>query len=219
MNQLNNIYFKNREVASYRLLDVLPIDKLKLEEWIVIATSYGGYLIAREVAKELGAYADIMFTSKIYASANDECEIAIVTEGEEVVLHEELVKTFDISLDLIYGQSRFLYENQLSSKVKEFRNEKKLDYLKDRNILFVDEGLNTSLTMMACIKTVINQGAKSISVALPIIPSASVQSIESIADDLYYINKLDHFVSIDFYYDELEEVTLEDIKKLKKEDK
>ena len=41
----DRIYFKNREVAAYRLLDVLPIDSMKLEDWTVIASSYGGFEI------------------------------------------------------------------------------------------------------------------------------------------------------------------------------
>ena len=48
----DKIYFKNREVAAYRLLDVLPIDSMKLEDWTVIASSYGGFEIAKIIAKK-----------------------------------------------------------------------------------------------------------------------------------------------------------------------
>lgn len=219
MNPQDNIYYKNREVAAYRLLDILPIEKMRLEDWTVFSTSQGGFPLAQIVAEELNAQADILFSKKIYAPSNHECEVAIVTETEEIVIHEELVKAFDINLDLVFGQSSYLFQNEVSFNVNKFREGKKLVGLKDKNILLVDEGLNTSLTMMACIKSVINLGAKSVSVAVPIIPTASIQSIESIADDLYYANKLNHFVSIDFYYDQLEEITLEEIIKLKKENK
>ncbi|WP_121626181.1 phosphoribosyltransferase [Poseidonibacter antarcticus] len=211
------IFFKNREVAAYRLLDILPIDKMKLEDWTVLSTSYGGYPIAKIIAKELNAQLDMMFSKKIYAPNNHECEIAIVTEVEEVLIHEELVKVFDISLDLIYGQSKFLYDNELSYEVNKFRDDRKLTNLNEKNILLIDEGLNTGLTMMACIKSAIKLGAKSISVATPVIPSASIQTIESIADDLYYVEKLDHFISINFYYDTLNELKFEDIETIKKD--
>ncbi len=211
------IYFKNREVAAYRLLDILPIENMKLEDWIVLSTSCGGYPIANIVAKELDAKLDMMFSKKIFAPSNNECEIAIVTEAEEVLIHEEIVKVFNISLDLIYGQSKFLYENELSYEVDKFRNGEKLTDLNEKNILLIDEGLNTGLTMMACIKSAIKLGAKSVSVATPIIPSASVQTIESIADDLYYIKKLDHFISINFYYDTLDEIEFKDIETIKKD--
>jgi putative phosphoribosyl transferase len=205
------IYFKNREVAAYRLLDILPIEKMKLEDWTVLSTSYGGYPIASIIAKELDAKLDMMFSKKIYAPSNHECEIAIVTEAEEVLIHEEIVKVFDISLDLIYGQSKFLFENELSYEVSKFRDGDKLTNLNEKNILLIDEGLNTGLTMMACIKSAIKLGAKSISVATPLIPTASIQTIESIADDLYYVKNLDHFISINFYYDTLEEIKFKDI--------
>ncbi len=67
--------------------------------------------------------------------------------------------------------------------------------------------------MMACIKTAINLGVKSVSVAVPILPTASINTIESIADDLYFVKNLDHFIDIEFYYDELEEITYEEIRK------
>lgn len=212
----DRIYFKNREVAAYRLLDVLPIDSMKLEDWIVIASSYGGFEIAKIIAKSLEGKYDIMFSEKIYAPNNEDCEIAVVTEHEEVLIHEELVKSFDVSLDYIYSKSKQVFDESIIKKVNRFRHGEKIGNLENKNVLIVDEGINTGLTMMACIKTAINLKAKSISVATPILPTASIPSIESIADDLYYIKKLDHFVEIDFYYDSLEEISFEDIEKINK---
>lgn len=100
------VFFKNREVAAYRLIDILPIDSMKLENWIVIASSYGGFEIAKIIAKSLNGKFDIMFSEKIFAPNNEECEIAVVTEHEEVLIHEELVKSFDISLDYVYSKSK-----------------------------------------------------------------------------------------------------------------
>lgn len=68
----DKIYFKNREEAAYKLLEILPIDSMRLEEWTVIACSYGGYEIAKIVADSLDAEFDIMFNEKIYAPQNDE---------------------------------------------------------------------------------------------------------------------------------------------------
>ncbi|CAM3468275.1 phosphoribosyltransferase [Arcobacter aquimarinus] len=212
----DSIYFKNREVAAYRLIDALPIDNMKLEEWIVIASSYGGFEIAKIVAKALNGKYDIMFSGKIYAPNNEDCEIAVVTEREEVLIHEELVKSFDISLDYVYSKSKYVLEESITEQVNRFRQGEKIEKLEDKNVLIVDEGINTGLTMMACIKTAINLKAKSISVATPILPTASIPTIESIADDLYFVKKLDHFVEIDFYYDSLEELSFEDIEKIKK---
>lgn len=215
MNKESKVYFKNREDAAEQLIDALPIDQMKQEDWIVVGSSYGGYLIAKTIAQKLNAQYKIMFTEKIFAPNNDECEIAIVTESEEVVIHEELVKSFDISLDFIFSRSKYIYDDLVLKKINKFRAGYKIQDLQNKNILLVDEGLNTGLTMMACIKTAINMGAKSVSVATPIIPDASINIIESIADDLYYAKKLEHFIAIDYYYEKLEEITFQEIKNIK----
>ncbi len=205
------VYFKNREDASHQLLDILPIDNMKLDEWIVVSASKGGYPIAKIIAEVLGAKLEIFFTAKIFASNNNTCEIAIISEKEEVVIHEELVKAFKIDLDCVFLSAKDIYENELLISIKEYRNKNALENLKNKNVLLVDEGLNTGLTMMACIKTAINLGAKSVSVAVPILPSATIQDVELISDDLYYVKNLDHFITLDIYYEELDEVTLEQI--------
>ena len=210
----DRIYFKNREVAAYRLLDVLPIDSMKLEDWTVISSSYGGFEIAKIIAKALNSKYDMMFSGKIYAPNNEDCEIAVVTEHEEVLIHEELIKAFDISLDYVYSKSKQVYDESIVKTVNKFRHGEKIQKFENKNVLIVDEGINTGLTMMACIKTAINLKAKSISVATPILPTASISTIESIADDLYFIKKLDHFVEIDFYYDSLDDVSFEDLEKI-----
>ena len=212
----DNIYFKNREVAAYRLLDVLPIDSMKLEDWTVISSSYGGYEIAKIIAKALNSKYDMMFSEKIYAPNNEDCEIAVVTEHEEVLIHEELIKAFDISLDYVYSKSKLVYDEFIVKRVSQFRHGEKIQKFENKNVLIVDEGINTGLTVMACIKTAINLKAKSISVATPILPTASIPTIEAIADDLYFIKKLDHFVAINFYYDSLDDVSFEDLEKINK---
>jgi len=211
----SKIYFKNREDAANKLIDILPIEKMKLEDWTIVASSFGGFPIAKIIAKKLDAQFKILFSEKVLAPNNDECEIAIVTESEEVVIHEELAKSFDLSLDFIFSKSKYVYDSMILNKLSKFRSGERITNIKDKNILLVDEGLNTGLTMMACIKTAINLGAKSVSVAIPILPNASIQTIESIADDLYYVKSLDHFISIDYYYNNLEEITFEDIKNIK----
>lgn len=214
---LDKIYFKNREEAAKKLLEVLPIDSMRLEKWIIISVSNGGYEIAKIIAKELDAQYEIMFNEKIYAPNNDDCEIAVVTELEDVLIHEELVKSFDIDLNYIYSKSKIIYEDIIRPKIISFKAGVRLDDLEGKNILIVDEDINIGLVMMACIKTIINQKVKSISVATPILSTASIPAIDSITDDLYYIKSLDHFVEANHYYEELECVTMEDLERIKKE--
>jgi len=215
--QQDKIFFKNREDAANKLLDILPISNMKLEEWIVIGCSYGGYEIAKIIAKTLSANFDIMLNEKIFAPKNEECEIAVVTELEEVLIHEELAISFDINLDSIYSASKRLYMENIKPLAYKFRNGEKFQELEGKNVLIVDQDINVGLVMMACIKAIIAKKVKSISVATPILSTASIPAIDSITDDLYYVKSLDHFIEAEYYYDSLEELSFEDIERIKKE--
>jgi putative phosphoribosyl transferase len=212
---IKNIVFENREDAACELIKVLPIDEMLQEDWIVLATSSGAVPIALIISNILNASFDFLFTQKVNASKNSECEIAIITETGEIVIHEELMRSFSIDLDGIYKDANHKYKNELNSYKAKYRNSLDIINMENKNVLLIDEGLNTGLTMMACIKSVINEKAKSICVAVPVLPEVTVHDIEEIADDLYYVQSPAHFVSIDFYYKELEKISLDEIKILK----
>lgn len=206
-------YFKDRDDAAMQLLRILPIDKMSNEPWIILSISPNGMSIAKILAEKLNARCSIIFSQKILAPLNKDCEIAIVTESQEVVIHEELVKSFEIELDYIFDVAKKLNKNVISKMVEDYKGGQTLGDLSNKNVLLVDEGLNSGLTMMACIKTAINLQAKSVSVAVPVIPDAIINDIESIADDLYFVYKLPHFVSIKSYYKELPTIELENLPK------
>jgi len=212
---MNNKIFKNRKDAFQQLCEVLPIKNMQDEKWIILAISSGGVPIGIDLSEKLNADFDYLFTQKIFTSKNKECEIAIITETEEIVIHEELMKSFDLQLEDIYEESKKQYRTELKKYKAKYRNNLDIMDLENRNVLLVDEGLNTGLTMMACIKSVINQKAKSVFVSVPVLPEVVIQDIETIADDLFYVKAPSHFVSIDFYYETLEDIELEDIEKLK----
>jgi len=208
---LQNILFENRKDAARKLCNVLPLEQMKEEPWVVMATSSGAVPIAYELSNQLSATFDYIFTHKINAPKNDECEIAIITETEEIIIHEELMKSFNIKLEDIYAKASSIYNTKIQDYIKKYRDKKTISNMNGKNILFVDEGLNTGLTMMACIKSAISQGANSVVVAVPILPEVTIMDIESIADNLYFVEAPAHFITISFYYDKLDEISLEEI--------
>jgi len=212
---MKNKIFKNRKDAFHQLYNVLPLEDMKNEKWIILAISSGAVPIAIDLSEKIDADFDYIFTQKIFTSKNKECEIAIITETEDIVIHEELMKSFNLKLEDIYKESKNKYNTEIEKYKLKYRNNSDIINLENRNVLLVDEGLNTGLTMMACIKSVINKKAKSVFVGVPILPEVVIHDIETIADDLYYVKALSHFVSIDFYYENLDEIELEDIEKLK----
>ncbi len=213
--KIDNIIFSDRIEATKMLYSVLPTEDMKKEQWIILAISAGGVPIALDLAKKLNAKFDYLFTKKIFTKNNNECEIAIITETQDIVVHEELLKSFSLDLENIYDESKDMYLTDIQDYKAKYRDGLDIIDLANSNVLLVDEGLNTGLTMMACIKSVISKQAKSICVAVPVLPEVTINDIETIADDLYFVQAPAHFVSIDFYYEKLEQIELEDIEKLK----
>ncbi len=213
--KIDNIIFSDRIEATKMLYSVLPTEDMKKEQWIILAISAGGVPIALDLARKLNAKFDYLFTKKIFTKNNNECEIAIITETQDIVVHEELLKSFSLDLENIYDESKDMYLTDIQDYKAKYRDGLDIIDLTNSNVLLVDEGLNTGLTMMACIKSVISKQAKSICVAVPVLPEVTINDIETIADDLYFVQAPAHFVSIDFYYEKLEQIELEDIEKLK----
>jgi len=185
----------------------LPIDNLIDEDWIIVAVSEAGIYLAKKIAQMSGSDFEILFSETILAPNNYDCKIAIVSESEEIIIHHELIESFGISLDFVYGEAHRQYEDKILQYKNKYRQGLNMKSLKNRKVLFVAEGVDTGLTMMVALKSAIVEGASTVSIATPIISSELYDSLNEITDDIFTANKISEFINIDYYY--------EDVSKLK----
>jgi putative phosphoribosyl transferase len=195
-----NLRFENRHDATMKLLELLPTHQMCYEGWVLVAISAEGVPIAEAIAKKLGLGFDVLFTEAIYAPNNPECQIAMVSETEEIVIHNELVDSFGINLDFIYGEAHRKYEEKILKYVYKYRKGELIGSLKGKNILLVDEGCETGLTVLTCIKTAIKTGATSVSYATPVIAANVFAGLEAVVDEIFTVHRVANFVNVDFYY-------------------
>ena len=120
MNKYRNI-LKNREDAATKLKDVIPMQTLKDENWKIIAVSKGGLSLANYIRGNLKNRIDFLFSEPIMAPNNDECEVARVSESEEIVINENLVSSFEIKYDYIYGEAHRKHEEKILSSIYRYR--------------------------------------------------------------------------------------------------
>ena len=106
----------------------------------------------------------------------------MVSETQEIVIHQELVEAFDISLDFVYGQALREYEEKIVPYMYKYRKGESIRSLKDTRVMFVSEGIDTGLTAMSAIKTAIKAGAKTVSIATHLISL----DIFNTLNDIYY---------------------------------
>ena len=216
MKKYKNI-LKNREDAANKLKDILPMQRLKDESWKIIAVSKGGLELGDLIRGKLKNKLDFLFSEAILAPQNDECEVARVSETEEIVINEKLIDTFGIQYDYIYGEANRKHEEKILSYVYQYRKGRHFSSMKDEVILLVDEGSETGSKFMTAIKTILTQKPKAVYIAVPVLPSDVLEVLEPFADDIFYLYSIGDYVETSLYYEEFEDISEEKIEKLLEE--
>ncbi|MDA3945052.1 MAG: phosphoribosyltransferase, partial [Helicobacteraceae bacterium] len=173
--------------------------------------SSGGLELIHHLNTRLQLQKDFLFSAGIYAPKNSECELARVSEYEEIVINDKLVEAFEITYDYIYGEASRKHEEKIRSYIYKYRKGKHFEDMKGKTIMLVDEGAESGLKLMAAIKTVLAMSPKAVYIAAPVIPSDLLEVLEPLADDIFFVSSLDDYVKTDSYYKEFDTVTDEQI--------
>ena len=213
MKKYKNI-LKNRQAAADGLMDVIPKQKLKDEEWKIVSVSKGGLELAQHIAKKYSNKIEFLFSEAIMAPNNDECEIARVSEREEIVINENLVNTFEIKYDYIYGEAHRKHEERILSYIYQYRKGRPFPSMENQVVLLIDEGSETGLKFMTALKTILAQKPKAVYIAVPVIPSDVLELLEPFADEIFFLHNIDDYVETSLYYEEFDNVDEERIEKL-----
>jgi putative phosphoribosyl transferase len=204
-------YFEDREDASKQLIETLPIELFLQNETVVIGVSEGGVYFADRISKAINAQMDILLTEPILAPNNPELAIAMVSETEEVVMHKALIDAFEINEDYVYGEANRKYEEEVLSYVYKYRKGKDLISLKGKYVILADECIETGLTMMVALKSVIAREAKNIFIATPVLDKGVYQNLLTVCDGVFCPYKIQDYISIEYYYKDFERLKFEEI--------
>lgn len=216
MPEISNLkgVFKNRKDALVKLLDIMPVKQMQKQDFIVVAISTRGIIFAYDIAKAIGAPFDFLFTESIPAPNNHECTLAVVSETKEIVVHDELLNSFEIKIDYIYGEAMRRFEEKILKNVYKYRKGETISSLENRNVLLVDEGIDSGLTAMVSIKSAYTQKAKTVYLATPVVPFSLSGALESVTDESFYLYKPQDFVDTTYYYEEFYEQATDEIEKI-----
>jgi len=195
--------FKNRQEALDKLLKIL--DKETIKDNVVLSISKRGILYAREIGlKEGFLEGDFLFIEKVKSPINKETAIAAVSETKDYIIIDELINSFEINDDFLFGEIERVYEEKILQDIYQLRAGEGIIPIKDRNVLLVDEGANSGLRVMCAIKSCIAQKAATINIAMPVIAKETAEMIRKLADNTFFVKEVEDFVSIDFYFKENE---------------
>ncbi|MDR2342818.1 MAG: sodium:proton antiporter [Campylobacteraceae bacterium] len=206
--------FESRLEAAEKIFEILPIKQMQDEDWVLLSLSLDSVFMVDYISKKSGLDYDILFSEPIFAPNNPTCIIAIVSENEEIAIHDVLVESFEINLDFIYGEAKRKYEESILKNIYKYRKGASLPLLTGRNVLLVDDGCESGMRALVSLKTVIAEHVKSASFAAPVIAQNTALMLDNETDGIFCFSRIANFVNTDFYYKKENEFSQEEILKI-----
>lgn len=209
--------FPNRFEAGKQLADKLleTLDLTSNSSLVVLAIPRGGVVIGSQLASTLKCPLEVIVTKKIGAPGNPELAIGAVGPVGEPVIDENLAAR--VGVDEAYLQAKIAsLKSEIAKRVKEYHGDKPAINLKDKLVIITDDGVATGATMKAAIEIVRQENPQKIMVAVPVIAKDALKEIEGLADEVVYLEAPDLFFAVGQFYQEFDQVSDEEVKKLLK---
>lgn len=209
--------FPNRFEAGKQLADKLLeiLDLTSNSSLVVLAIPRGGVIIGSQLASTLKCPLEVIVTKKIGAPGNPELAIGAVGPVGEPVIDENLAAR--VGADEAYLQSKIAnLKSEIAKRIKEYHGDKPVINLKDKLVIITDDGVATGATMKAAIEIVRQENPQKIIVAVPVIAKDALKEIEGLADEVVYLEAPDLFFAVGQFYQEFDQVSDEEVKKLLK---
>jgi predicted phosphoribosyltransferase len=198
--------FRDRREAGELLAEaILRKYDGTLENPVVVAIPRGGVVVAEPIAEALNAPLELVIPRKIGAPFNEEFAIAAVTEDGTVLMNPsitgDVAYRLGISEDYIKRKALEEIEEIKRRKEKYLGSREKIP-LTGREVILVDDGIATGLTVKAAIASLRKEKPKKIILAVPVMPADKVPEFQELVDDLIVIHAPEFFSAVgQFYYD------------------
>jgi len=206
--------FENREEAYKELLQTIYINQSDLANTVLVAVSKAGIYLAYKLSKALKVKMNILLSEEILAPNNSELAIAMVSETEEMVMHKPYIESFGIDKDYVYSQAEHKYEEVVLKHIYKYRKGIPLEPLEGKHIILIDECIETGLTMMVALKSMIEMNVRSLYVAVPVLDKSIYPNLLTLCDGVFCPHQIENYISIEYYYRNPEVLDFETIEEM-----
>lgn len=193
--------FPDRETAGKLLGGYIKENLKDTKDILVVGIPRGGVVVAKEVAKVLGADMSILLVRKLGVPENPELAFGAIDPDGNIYLDEETVKYFRLSEEDI---------KRIAKKELEKIRERERLFLKNRTpnfsgktVILVDDGIATGMTVTAGAEYLRRKGAEKVIVASPVCPRDILPKLMKHADVVlcYHVSHQHPFAVGMFYRD------------------
>ena len=195
--------FKNRMDAGQRLGEALK--EIDIIEGIVLAIPRGGVVIGAEISQRLGYQLDIIIPKKVGLPHQSEVAIGAVTEDGTAIYNQNLLKRLGITeQDLEPTVQNIIRE--IKRRMNIYRGTDKPLSLVKKDVILVDDGIATGATIIAALRSLKNSGCRSITLAVPVAPPDTLETLRKEVDHLVCLIAEEHFYAVGQFYMDFDQV-------------
>jgi putative phosphoribosyl transferase len=189
--------FDDRTDAGEQLAAAVSAENIEAD--VVLAIPRGGLPLGRIVADELDAPLDVVVAKKIGAPGNPELAIGSVASDGSVWLNDEIISQLSVNEPYIETQ-REEVATAAREKADQYRAGRDAIDLEGKRVIVVDDGVATGATTRGCLQRVHNADAAHVTLAVPVGPPETIESLRDEADAVVCVETPAWFGSVGQLY-------------------
>lgn len=205
------VQFRDRRDAGRRLAVALERDIGR--DVLVLGLARGGVPIAYEVARKLGAPLDVLVVRKLGLPGHEELAMGAIGPGGAQVLNEDVVRLTHVDPSVV-DQVAARERREAERRERAYRGGRPRIDVRGRHVVVVDDGLATGASMRAAIASLRQQGARRITVAVPVGSSGACEDLQADADDVLCLTAPEWLFAIGSFYEDFSPTSDEEVRDL-----
>ncbi|MBI3984955.1 MAG: phosphoribosyltransferase [Candidatus Levybacteria bacterium] len=203
--------FKDRVDAALKLCQKLTF--FKNGNFVVVGLTRGGVVTAKEVSKFLNLPLRAMIVKKIGAPGSPELAIGAIAYSGHVFWNKDLCVRLGInsSLKNIFWKDK---QKEINLLKKEMGIRLGGNEFRGKNVLLVDDGIATGMSVLAALESLRKQKVKKVILAVPVIAIDTLNYIKKYFDGVIYLKKQKDFYAVSEYYKDFPQVETNEVSRL-----
>lgn len=195
--------FANRVDAGRQLADALRYRRSL--DTVVVGVTKGGVPVAAEIARALGTPLDICIVRKLVVQRVVPITIGAIAEGGATYFEPERLSRFGVSSDEL--ATTIARETREVARLSRLFRDRPPFELRGRDVVLVDDGLVTGVTISAAVFAVAARGARRIELATPLAAAEVLDRVQVELDHVTCLLGEPNLVSIGSRYRQFDPVS------------
>lgn len=198
--------FVDRVEAGQRVAEQLK----GCDATLVVALPRGGVVVGYEIATALSLPLEVICPRKIGAPHNPEYAIGAITESGEMSVDPSLVEALGYSKEEI---NRIIADERAEAQRRAalYRSGRLPHPIRGERVILVDDGIATGSTMRAAIASVKQQGAASITLAVPVAPPETLRALKQEVDRIVCLDQPASFFAVGQFYHQFNQTSDDEV--------